>query len=326
VEWNSIDWDVLERLRAHFLDRETLDAPYWRDTRDLAMYDFTFGRRIAWKWAAVLEPLFRRGWKPPARRLVDWGCGSGIAARSLLAHAPSGSFREILLWDHSATATTFAANRIAEKFPEVTVHVGEPSSQRDAGDAFVLVISHVINELAGEARADLLTLARSAAAIVWIEPGTTADSHALIAIREELRADFHCLAPCPHNGRCGLLTANNQRHWCHHFARPPTEVFTDSGWAKFSRQLEIDLRSLPYSHLVMDRRTLGDANAQNRIIGEPRKSAGLMRILRCRAENVQEVELQKRDHPALWKTLQKGAHDGIFTWSERDGRIQATKP
>lgn len=322
MDWNAIDWAVLERLRAHFLDREAGSGPYWQNSRDLEMYDFTFGRRIAWKWAAVLERLFRHRWHPPASRLIDWGCGSGIAARSMLAYAPRGTFDDVNLWDHSPSATSFAASRIAKRFPKVNVRVAEPSAPAAQGDAFVLVISHVINELDDDARANLLGLARQAAAVIWIEPGTPEDSRALIAVREVLRADFQCLAPCLHNEICGLLSPKNERHWCHHFAPPPTEAFTSPGWARFNRMLGIDPRSVPYSYLVLDRQSPPKVRDENRIIGTPRESAGLMRILRCRVDGVTEVELQKRDDPALWKTLHKERHDGTFTWWEKDGRIQ----
>lgn len=321
MDWESVDWAILERLRAHFLGRTSDAEPYWLSRSDLEHYDFTFGRRIAWKWAAVLEPLLRSGWMPPARRLVDWGCGSGIAARSLLAHAPAGSFDEIVLWDRSPAATSFAADRIHERSPAMTVRVTDPQSLAEDDPAFVLTVSHVINELDAPARDTLLDIARRATAVLWVESGTAGDSRALVEAREKLRSEFHCIAPCPHNEVCGMLAPGNERHWCHHFARSPTEVFTEGGWARFGQLLGIDLRSLPYSYLVLDRRPRASPQRESRLIGRPRESAGLMRIQRCRVEGVHEVELQKRDVPALWKTLQKGKHDGAFSWTERAGRI-----
>ena len=170
-------------------------------------------------------------------------------------------------------------------------------------------------------RAAIEALARRAAAVLWVEPGTRDDSRALIAVREALRAEFHCLAPCPHDGPCGLLTDDNARHWCHHFARPPTEAFTESGWAQFAQRLGIDLRSLPYSYLVLDRRPPERRAEAARVLGTPREATGLMRILRCRENGVAEVELLKRTAPALWRRLEKGRHDGLFAWAEDDGRI-----
>jgi hypothetical protein len=327
VDWQSVDWNALEKLRDVFFGRAATETigPYWTDAAQLASYDFTLGRRIAWKWAAVLEPLCADGWTPPARQLVDWGCGTGIGARSLLAYAPPDSFDEVVLWDHSPAATTFASDAIRARFPTMTVRVADPATSVADG-AFVLVVSHVLNELDADGREALLALARRAATILWVEPGTPADSRALIAMRENLRGEFHCLAPCTHSDTCGLLATENAPHWCHHFARPPTEAFTESGWAEFGRRLGIDLRSLPYSYLVLDRRGPSRAPDLVRVIGEPRTSAGLMRIFRCRAEGVSEVELQKRADPALWRTLEKGKHTGVFVWRESGGRIAEGMP
>jgi hypothetical protein len=329
VDWTSVDWLALEKLRAVFLgqvDPATgTPGPYWTSRAQIASYDFTLGRRIAWKWAAVLEPLIARGWTPPARRLIDWGCGSGIGARSLLAYAPAGSFDEVVLWDHSPVATGFAAEMIRERQPAISLRVGDPATDANDG-GFVLVVSHVLNELDPSGRETLVALARRAAAVLWVEPGTREDSRALIALRETLRVEFQCIAPCPHNSACGLLAAENARHWCHHFATPPTEAFTESGWAEFGQRLGIDLRRLPYSYLVLDRRPAPRPPDLVRLIGEPRESTGVMRLLRCRAPDVAEVELQKRTAPPLWRALHKARHDGLFTWSESDGRIADGKP
>lgn len=323
MDWSEIDWPGLERLRDVFLGRSAgvAPGPYWQERRELESYDFTLGRRIAWKWAAVLQALVDRGWSPPARQLIDWGCGSGIGARSLLAYAPEDSFDDVVLWDHSPVATEFAVAAIHARRPEESVRVADPEQVARDG-AFVLVVSHVLNELDETGRTALLGLARRAAAVLWVEPGTHADSRALIAVREYLRAEFSCVAPCPHSGRCGLLAEVNERHWCHHFARPPTEAFTESGWSEFSRRLGIDLRSLPYSYLVLDRRPEAPRAQPVRLIGTPRESSGAMRLLRCREDGVAEVTLLKRTDPGLWRRLEKGRHDGLFSWDEEDGRVR----
>ena len=322
MDWTSVDWHALEQLREVFLGRSvaSTDGPYWTSAAQIASYDFTLGRRIAWKWAAVLEPLLARGWTAPARQMVDWGCGSGIAARSLLAHAAPGAFDEVVLWDHSPIATTFAADAIRARQPHVRIRVADPAETARAGE-FVLVVSHVLNELDAAGRDALTALARKAAAVLWVEPGTSADSRALIAVRELMREEFSCVAPCPHDAVCGLLAPDNARHWCHHFATPPTEAFTEGGWSEFSRRLGVDLRSLPYSYLVLDRRGPARPADTVRLIGEPRQSTGVMRVLRCREDGVADVELQKRAAPALWRALDKRRHTGLFNWQEVDGRI-----
>ncbi|BET65290.1 hypothetical protein ASA1KI_02080 [Opitutales bacterium ASA1] len=321
MDWEQVDWSALERLRDVFLRRTESAGPYWETQDDLANYDFTFGRRIAWKWAAAMDELQTLGWTPPARTLVDWGCGAGIASRSVLAWHGAAAFDEVVLWDHSVQATRFATEAIRARGHEVPVVIGDPEVH--LGDRpFVLVASHVLNELDPAGRDALVSLACRASAVVWLEPGTHADSHALLDARDELRKNLHLWAPCPHDGACGLRAEGNAHHWCHHFARPPTEAFTEAGWSEFSRRLGVDLRSLPYSWLAADRRPAPFAAGLHRILGRPRESTGVMRLLRCRSGDVSEVQLQKRDSRALWKAMEKGRHGGLHAWTENEaGRI-----
>src|SRR5687767_12126966 len=72
---------ALRRIRERFLHGTAGDADYWRVPADVALYDSTFAERIGWKWDAVLGELRLRGWRPRSRRVLDWGCGSGIAHR-----------------------------------------------------------------------------------------------------------------------------------------------------------------------------------------------------------------------------------------------------
>ncbi len=102
-----------------------------------------------------------------------------------------------------------------------------------------------------------------------------------------------------------MLAEKNSKHWCHFFASPPKGIMADSNWVKFAQRAGIDLRSLPYSYLVLDRRppkTAGEA----RLIGEPRLYKGFAKVLNCRADGVREETVQKRDAPELFKAWRKG--------------------
>ena len=46
----------------------------------------------------------------------------------------------------------------------------------------------------------------------------------LIEVRERLREKFLLIAPCTHQAACGLLVPENERHWCHQFALPPSGI------------------------------------------------------------------------------------------------------
>ena len=74
-----------------------------------------------------------------------------------------------------------------------------------------VIISHVLNELTETGRRTLRQVIDRADAILWVEPGTYADSRALIAMREELREQFHVIVLCTHQAVCGLLVPGNER-------------------------------------------------------------------------------------------------------------------
>ncbi len=283
MNWESLDWAALDRLRETFLTGSSGD--YWHSRSDLDNYDFTYAQRIAWKWDAVLAELKRLDWKPPAETILDWGCGSGIAGRRVREFFQLKSLR---VFDRSALAMEYA------------VETGCANRWRDK-EPGVLVLSHVLNEVGHR---ELLPVIEGADAVLWVEPGTHADSRALIAMREQLRENFQVVAPCTHQAVCGMLATENLRHWCHFFADPPAGMMADPNWVRFAQRAGIDLRSLPYSYLVLDRKSSAAGGA--RVIGEPRFYRGHAKLLNCQSDGVREVTIQKRDDPELFRQLKKG--------------------
>lgn len=89
---SDFDWEGLARLRDAFLRGTAGQEDYWNSETDLVAYDATFAQRIGWKWDFVLEDLRQLGWSPPPGELVDWGCGTGIAARACLDHFGAEAF------------------------------------------------------------------------------------------------------------------------------------------------------------------------------------------------------------------------------------------
>ncbi len=320
-----IDWQALERLRDAFLKGTAGATDYWESERDLASYDATFAQRIGWKWDFVLADLARRGWTPPPGELVDWGCGSGVAGRAFLDHFGSTRTTALRLVDRSALALAYAARRAGQRFPGLRVLRGAPEPPPPGGTpapARVVLLSHLLTELAPVQTEALLEELRAATSILWVEPGTYAASLALIAVRERLRDQFHPVAPCPHRGPCGILAAGNEPHWCHHFARPPGGVFTDPFWGRFANLLQIDLRSLPVSYLVLDRNPPTPLPADTvRTLGRPRVYKAELRVLACAPEGVREHPLPKRQHPAAYRQARKDRFASLQVWSRSEGRI-----
>jgi ribosomal protein RSM22 (predicted rRNA methylase) len=313
--WTPQEIATLQKLRKRFLDGSAGDADYWRSEGDLALYDATFAERIGWKWDAVLHELASRGWQPKSRAILDWGCGSGVAGRRVLAQWPH--LQSLALHDRSPLAMWFAMEKARALFPGVRVSKAEGRPPAET----LLVLSHVINELPSADFARVMGLLRHVREVIWVEAGTHADSRRLIAVRETLRADFTPVAPCTHCAGCGLLKAENASHWCHYFAVPPSSVFQDARWAEWGREMGIDLRSLPYSFLVLERAAAAGPAGFSRVIGEPREGKGHLKVLSCQEEGVEEFVLQKRDTPGLFRELRKGTGMPIYRWDMDEGKI-----
>jgi hypothetical protein len=201
-------------------------------------------------------------------------------------------------------------------------------SETGAPSVGTLVISHVLNELTDAGGQALREAIDRADAVLWVEPGTYADSRALIEVRERLREKFLLLAPCTHQAACGLLVPENERHWCHHFASPPAGIMADSNWVRFAQRAGVDLRSLPYSFLVLERKGLRDPipgllpNGYSRIIGEPRFYKGFAKVFSCQIDGVRDLTLQKRDAPELFKALKDKDATSFQQWTVAGARIE----
>lgn len=338
----QLDWEVLDRLRATFLSDTRTEGPYWHTVTDLECYDLTYAERIGWKWDAVLRELRIRGWGPPSdATILDWGCGSGVAGRRVLNFLGLSKTRRLLLHDHSALAVEYAEHRAVGTFPDLTVERADYRFLQSRETIDILVLSHVLNELHDVARAELTGLISRARCVLWVEPGTHEVSRSLSAWREQcLAAGARVVAPCTHQSRCGLLSPGNERHWCHFFAAPPPEIHADSQWVKFGQRAGIDLRSLPYSFLVLEQPRSDSAAAPaahgspsspssgdaSRILGEPRVYKGYAKLFNCSAAGIEELTLQQRVDKALFKELKRARGPLLYRWTREGTQITSAEP
>lgn len=310
----DLDWNTLEELRTSYLNGTAGVEDYWKTDALLRGYDATFARRIAWKWHWVFSELDLRGWSPPAGTVVDYGCGTGVAVREVMIKYPD--LTSVALHDRSPRALKFATETVRREFPGAVV------SPRLPDTCGLLLVSHVLTELDEAGTAALIAEINKAQAVVFVEPGTHDASRKLIALREKLKDVMPPVAPCVHSESCGLLTSANERHWCHFFATPPNEVFTDAGWFKFSRTMGIDLRSLPLSFLVLDRRSPAPLPAGTvRVLGHPRIYKAHVLLFGCDAPGVAEKRLTKRTDAAFVKATGKRRTRTLQRWETEGSEI-----
>lgn len=331
MDWDKLNLNTLERLRKTFLSGPAANGNYWRKWDDLEQYDFVFARRIGWKWDAVLGELKQRGWQPPSGVLLDWGCGTGMAARCALRHFGAAKFREVRVHDQSKLAERFAVGAVKKETGRLKVLAATQETLASRKPIGLLLLSHVLNELSDEQLAEVLQLCRRAKAVIWVEPGAHAESRRLTETREQLLNEFHVIAPCTHAGRCEMLTSSNERHWCHFFADPPKEIMRDPVWARFSREMRIDLRSLPYSYLALQHRKvkpqaeLKDVSELTRIIGRPRVYKPVAKLFCCDGNGLFDREAQKRDLPELYKACKKDEQSNLYQLKLMGERIAEAK-
>jgi ribosomal protein RSM22 (predicted rRNA methylase) len=190
----------------------------------------------------------------------------------------------------------------------------------------ILLLSHVLTELEDQQVERVVDLAGRATAVLWVEPGTPVVSRKLIGLRERLRASFQVIAPCPHQTACGMLADRNAPHWCHHFAAPPPEAFADGNWVRFAQLAGVDLRSLPLSFLVLDKRPAPPLPTGTvRIVGRPRTYKAHALLLGCDDSGVQERQLTKRALPDQFRLLKKGELEPLQVWDYLEDQIISTR-
>ncbi len=292
----------IQRLRDLFLDDDRGDralADYWRDDADLVAYDAVLGARIGWKWDAALAEAADRGFRRADTQVVlDYGCGTGIAARRFAACFGAG---EVLCHDRSARAAEFAARSLRASSPAVAAR---SLRSVDGVAPDVLLVSHVLGELDDAGERQLRAVIERSARVVLVEPGNRRVARRLSQLRDSLLGAFHVAAPCPHALACPALARADD--WCHFFAPPPPSVFTDSEQVRTAKALGIDARSLPYSFLALVRGPAAEPMAvPPRLLGRPQVHPHTVCVQTCAADGLQRRELQKRRHPELWKLLKR---------------------
>jgi hypothetical protein len=184
-----------------------------------------------------------------------------------------------------------------------------------------LVISHVLNELTAAALDEIRALIARSAAVIWTEPGTHETSRALGQLRDERLPEFRVVAPCTHRNACPILAPGNERHWCHHFGFPPPAIFADPNWVKFGQRAGIDLRSLPYSFVALDRNWDPGQTGLSRVIGRPEQFKPYARFLNCDAQGLSELTLMKRDDPALYRELGRTKLPLVYRWTRHGAAV-----
>ena len=138
---------------------------------------------------------------------------------------------------------------------------------------------------------------------------------------------MNVVAPCTHQQRCGILDEGNESHWCHHFAKPPSEIFQDGNWTRFAKMTGIDLRSLPLSFLVLDKRPVPTLPpGATRLIGHPRVYKPYALALASGSAGVTEYRISKRTLPEEFRKAKKGILEPLQVLKLEGNEVVEAKP
>ena len=335
IAWQGEDGRLLASLRQRFL----AGAPgpdYWDPPRRIELYDRTFGVRIRWKWEWALAqaerrlaPTLRPG-EAVARTCVDFGAGTAVASRAWFERFPPQPGDRLVLVERSGNAARYGAERLrAELGPLAAALSIEIRSTPPAEPGALWLLSHVLTELEPEPFEQLLALLGDAAAVLLVEPGTRTASARLVALRERLRTALPPVYPCPQRSACPL--ADPQRYpgeWCHLFAPPAAEAFTSNHWRQVSRELDLDLRSLPLSVLFLCREPGPEPPPDSlRLLGRPKAEKGRLLLDACGSGEFQRLRLLDRDARELAKALRSGTPQHPLLGARiEDGRLLDLEP
>ena len=153
----------------------------------------------------------------------------------------------------------------------------------------MVVIGHVLNELAPAQRADLLMRAWAATShtLVIVEPGTSAFFPMLTAIRQTLiDLGAHVIAPCTHNATCPL-----SGDWCHFatkIARPDFQ--------RLARGATLPYEEAKFSYIAVSRVPIAYSGA--RVLHDGTTHKGYITLEHCSARGIVTSSVLKRQRDA----------------------------
>ncbi|MEW9550196.1 small ribosomal subunit Rsm22 family protein [Nonomuraea sp. NPDC050783] len=157
----------------------------------------------------------------------------------------------------------------------------------DRPRADLATMSYALGELPEQDRPDVVRwLARDAALVIIIEPGTPAGYATVAAAREVLTGEgLTVVAPCPHDGPCPIVPG---RDWCHFSVRLPR--------TSLHRQIKAGTLSFEdekFSYVAATARPWPRAAA--RVLRHPQKRKGVVSLRLCtETDGIRDVIVSKR--------------------------------
>jgi ribosomal protein RSM22 (predicted rRNA methylase) len=249
---------------------------------------------------ATLHPDFAPG------SMLDLGAGPGTATWA--AADQFASITDHVLVDHNPRflelARSLCARTAHPALANATVRSGDlGASGMDAAD--LVALAYALTELtdARYTAAVDAAWARTAGALVLVEPGRPRDYQRLMEARARLiAAGGVVLAPCPHQAKCPLVAPD----WCHFSVR--LERSRDHQALKGAR---LGYEDEKFSYLVVLRDVAPQKPDWSRVLAPPEETKFSVDLALCTPEGERvETTIRKRT-PAVFKAAKK------LRWGDR---------
>ena len=207
--------------------------------------------------------------------ILDLGAGTGAASLAARHWFPDASLT--LLERDSALS-----NAARLWLPDATVR-SEDIERASLPPHDLVLAAYSLGELKEVRSQSLWNAAR--VSLIGIEPGTTAGYTLLMRVRAELlESGAHMLAPCPAPTPCPLQPPD----WCHFAARVER-----SSLHRRIKEAELGYEDEKFSYIALAREPVDLPQA--RIIRRPRHEPGLIHLVTCAPQGVQEIRAMKRN-------------------------------
>lgn len=277
-----------DRLSQRYRADHPAAQPILASPQDTAAYLTT---RMPATYAAARQVFDRLAIAQPdlqPRTMLDLGAGTGACSWAAMDSFPS--LRSSHLLDASETALA-AAVRMLTNSPIAITHstdrVEGPSGWQNTSDFDLAVGGFLLGELTEPAQETvILEMARRAAVVVVIEPGTPTGYRRVLGARTALiSAGRHVLAPCPHEHACPLTATQD---WCHFAVR-----LTRSIRHRHAKGGELGYEDEKYAYVVASSQP--PPGRSDRILRHPQMRTGHVRMTLCTNDSgIQDVTVSKR--------------------------------
>ncbi|HEX8924785.1 MAG TPA: small ribosomal subunit Rsm22 family protein [Terriglobales bacterium] len=235
------------------------------------------------------------------RSVLDLGAGPGTASWASAERFPA--LERVVCVERDGHLVQLGRELMAESEHEALRntewHTTALEQSLPEGQFDLVVLSYSLGELASKQTDDVLRKAWKCTRqwLAVIEPGTKPGFANVARARELLIAEgAHLLAPCPHELRCPMQSADKS-DWCHFSVRVER-----SGEHRRLKSGELGYEDEKFSYVIVGREEC--ARAANRIVRHPMRHSGYTQLELCTPVGLRKKTVT-RSQKDDWRKVRK---------------------